>query len=99
MPDTRSDPHQAETALARRRSWYAASCGLLIAALLQGCVVSQVPLFDEKDAIIEPSFTGRYTFTGLEKIPANWEVFLKDKKYVMVADPSDRGGRSPGGCL
>lgn len=60
---------------------------LLLPLLLQGCVVSQIPIFDEKDAIIEPSFTGHYTFKGLEKVPANWEVFLKDNKYVMVADP------------
>lgn len=60
---------------------------LLIAAALQGCVSSQVPLLDESTAIADPSFTGRYRISGVDKLPSEMNVFLKDKKYVLVVDP------------
>lgn len=64
-------------------------CLLLIAVALPGCVLSQVPLLEDKTAIIDPSLTGHYRLSGVDKLPLELDVYLKENRYVVVAAPKD----------
>jgi hypothetical protein len=62
---------------------------LLVMLLLQGCVFSQVPLLEDKTAIIEPSFTGHYRLSELEKLPRDWDIYIKENRYILIPNPKD----------
>lgn len=62
---------------------------LLAMMLLQGCVLSRMPLLDDKTAIIDPLLTGHYRLSGLDKLPSELDIYIKENRYVLVASPKD----------
>lgn len=56
----------------------------LIAVLLQGCVTSQIPLLNDSLAIADSSLTGHYHYVDAQQKPADVDVFLKDKRYLIA---------------
>lgn len=52
---------------------------------LQGCITSQFPLLDDKSAIADPYFAGRYHVVGIDK-SFDVEVYLRGTKYLLVQE-------------
>jgi hypothetical protein len=69
------------------RLWKIPACGALIAVMMQGCVTSHFPLFDDKTLVVDRSLTGHYSLPALpNQQPAEYRVYLKQNEYLLVHD-------------
>jgi hypothetical protein len=66
----------------RCTNYWRAVLALAILTALSACVRSNDRLLDESEAIADPHFAGRFTFT-VDKKTENFQIYLKDKIYLI----------------
>jgi hypothetical protein len=69
---------------ALRRSAVGSASILLVAVLLQGCIVSDFPLLSDETAVVDPFLTGQYDVVGLDKDTFKFDVYLRKRKYLLA---------------